>query len=89
MGRITAVRISKETEVKRVNLLRSLAKAMAGLQEIEFKGVGIPVFTDGESSETPRVSCLSQWKDESDLTYEDLESDTQVYQYGPFASSIE
>ncbi|KAI4689071.1 hypothetical protein J4E81_007788 [Alternaria sp. BMP 2799] len=89
MSHITAVRISKETEVKRVNLLRSLANAMAGLQKVEFKGIGIPAFTDGGSSETPRVSYLSQWKDESDLTHEDLESDTQVYQYGPFASSIE
>jgi hypothetical protein len=46
---ITAGCISKETEAKRVNMLRSVAKAMAGLQSVEFKSIGMPVFTDGES----------------------------------------
>ncbi|KAI4916048.1 hypothetical protein J4E90_004494 [Alternaria incomplexa] len=89
LSHITAVRISKETEAKRVNMLRSLAKAMAGLQNIEFKGVGIPVFTDGKSSETHHVDYVSVWKDYHNLTQEDLESDTQVEKYGPFTSSIE
>ncbi len=86
---VTAGRISEETEAKRVNMLRSLAKVMAGLQTMELKDIGMPIFTDGRRRQPPRAVHSYRWKDPYSLTPMDLESDTQLYQYGPFASSIE
>lgn len=83
---ISKIRPSKEVEAKRVNMLRSLAKTMAGLQSLEFKSIGMLAFPDGDSSQPPYVAHKFFWKGERDLTNEALESDTQVDQEGPSSS---
>jgi hypothetical protein len=86
---ITTSRISPETEAKRINMLRSLATVMAQLQALEFDCIGMPIFTDGSRKQPPRAVHTFRWKPDALLTPEDINSDTQIYEYGPFLSTSE
>jgi hypothetical protein len=86
---IDAGRISADTEAKRINMLRSLAQAMAQLQTLKFDRIGMPIFTDGSKQTPPRAFHRFRWKHPNSFTPEDLSSGSQIYPYGPFKSSSE
>ena len=88
---INANRVSPEMELVRRNILTSLAGVMAELQDLEFDKIGMPDFTKTVENmgDAPVIMHSYRWKDPDKMTPEDLESESQVYAYGPFDSSKE
>ncbi|KAJ4338774.1 hypothetical protein N0V87_003689 [Didymella glomerata] len=86
----TTAKVTPETEVKRRNFLRSLAFQMSKLEYLRFDKIGMPDFTETlTTGAKPKVTCAYRWKSSHGTKPEDLESDDQIYEYGPFDSSEE
>lgn len=86
----TTAKVTPETEIKRRNFLRSLAFQMPKLEFLRFDKIGTPDFTDTlTTGAKPKVTCSYRWKSPYETKPEDLESDDQIYTYGPFGSSQE
>jgi hypothetical protein len=87
---INAGSITAETEVKRCTMLRSLAHTMAELRTLTFDRIGMPnLVVPQVVGSKLEVTHSYRWKAPYEMTQADLESDGQVYQYGPFDSSKE
>ncbi|KAF1923703.1 uncharacterized protein M421DRAFT_74579 [Didymella exigua CBS 183.55] len=86
----TTSNVTPETEIKRLIFLRSLAFQMSKLEYLRFDKIGMPDFTDTLITDAkPNVTCAYRWKSPYEMKPEDLESDEQIFKYGPFDSSQE
>ncbi|KAJ4375662.1 hypothetical protein N0V86_007195 [Didymella sp. IMI 355093] len=84
----TTSKVTPETEFRRCNFLHSLAFQMSKLEHLRFDKIGMPDFTDTLTTDAkPKVTCSYHWKSPYEMKPEDLESDDQIYKYGPFDSS--
>jgi hypothetical protein len=84
----TTSKVTPETEARRRNFLHSLAFQMSKLEYLRFDKIGMPDFTDTLNTDAkPKVTCSYRWKSPYEMKPEDLESDDQIYRYGPFDSS--
>lgn len=86
----TTAKVTPKTEVKRRNFLCSLAFQMSKLEYLRFDKIGTPDFTETLVTGTkPKVTYAYRWKSPHETKPEDLDSDDQIYEYGPFESSEE
>jgi hypothetical protein len=73
---VTANRVPPETEKKRCNILRSLAKCMAQLGVVEFTKIGMVDYSDALSSgASPSATVSYCW---NELTADDWDSSDHV-----------